>query len=177
MRHEQQGERGRIVVRGGVYYLKQTLTLEPQDSGLTIEAAQGEEVVISGGQVVNEWRPWRGEVLQSDLSRLDLPDCRFQQLYFEGRRQPLARVPDFDPKHTRIGGVLFNERLVEPGTKTKFGYRAGELDPAKWTHPERGRSRHTFHTSPIRWKSPQAASAPASICESSRRAVRLRVAR
>ncbi len=133
----QQGAAGRVVVRRGVYYLKQTLTLEPQDSGLTIEAAKGEEVVISGGRVVNEWQPWRGEVLQSDLGKLDLPDCKFQQLYFEGRRQPLARVPNFDPEHPRIGGVLFNERLVEAGTKTKFGYRAGELDPAKWTHPER----------------------------------------
>ncbi|MCU0980206.1 MAG: hypothetical protein MUF25_13720 [Pirellulaceae bacterium] len=133
----QQGEAGRIVVRGGVYSLKQTLTLEPRDSGLTIEAAKGEEVVIRGGRVVNEWRPWGGEVLQSDLGEFDLPDCKFRELYFEGRRQPLARVPNFDPKHPRIGGVLFNERLVEVGAKTKFGYRAGELDPAKWTHPER----------------------------------------
>jgi len=135
----------RVVVRGGIYHLKQALTLELQDSGLTIEAAKGEEVVISGGRVVNDWRPWRGKVLQSDLSKLDLPDCKFRELYFKGRRQPLARVPNFDPKHPRIGGVLFNERLVEPGTKTKFGYRAGELDPTKWTHPERATM--VFHDS------------------------------
>jgi hypothetical protein len=141
----QAGGAGRIVMRGGIYCLKQALTLELQDSGLTIEAAKGEEVVISGGRVVNEWRPWRGKVLQSDLSKLDLPDCKFRELYFKGRRQPLARVPNFDPKHPRIGGVLFNERLVEPGTKTKFGYRPGELDPAKWTHPERATM--VFHDS------------------------------
>jgi hypothetical protein len=140
-----QGEPARVVVRAGIYYLKQTLMLEPQDSGLTVEAAEGEEVVISGGRVVSEWQPWRGEVLQSDLGKLDLPDCKFQQLYFAGQRQPLARVPNFDPEHPRIGGVLFNERLVEPGTKTKFGYRAGELDPAKWTHPERATM--VFHDS------------------------------
>ena len=134
-----------IVVRGGIYNLKQALTLEPQDSGLAIEAAKGEEVVISGGRAANEWRPWHGKVLQSDLGKLDLPDCKFQELYFKGRRQPLARVPNFDPKHPRIGGVLFNERLVEPGTKTKFGYRAGELDPARWTHPERAQM--VFHDS------------------------------
>jgi hypothetical protein len=134
-----------VLVRGGTYYLKQALTLEPQDSGLSIEAAKGEEVVISGGRVVNDWRPWRGKVWQSDLGKLDLPDCKFRELYFKGRRQPLARVPNFDPKHPRIGGVLFNERLVEPGTKTKFGYRAGELDPAKWTHPERAMM--VFHDS------------------------------
>ena len=68
------------MVRGGVYYLKQTLTLEPRDAGLTIEAAKGEEAVISGGQVVNEWRPWRGEVWQSGLGKLDLPDCKFREL-------------------------------------------------------------------------------------------------
>ncbi|MFA6564410.1 MAG: right-handed parallel beta-helix repeat-containing protein [Verrucomicrobiia bacterium] len=135
----------RIVMRGGIYYLKQPLMLGPQESGLTIEAAKGEEVVISGGRAVNEWRPWRGKVLQSDLGKLDLPDCKFQQLYFKGRRQPLARVPNHDPKHPRIGGVLFNDRVVEPGTKTKFGYRAGELDPAKWTHLERATM--VFHDS------------------------------
>lgn len=135
----------RIVVRGGVYRLKQTLKLEPRDSGLVIEAAQGETAVISGGRVVSQWRPWRGKVLQSDLSTLGLADCAFRELYCGGRRQPLARTPNFDPRHPRIGGVLFNERLVEPGTKTKFGYRAGELDPARWTHLERATM--VFHDS------------------------------
>ncbi|MCX6901267.1 MAG: right-handed parallel beta-helix repeat-containing protein [Verrucomicrobia bacterium] len=133
----QAGGAGRIVLRRGVYHLKQAMVIEPQDSGLTIEAAKGEEVVISGGRGVNEWRPWRGKVLQSDLSQLGLPDCKFREIYFRGRRQPLARVPNLDPKHPRIGGVLFNERIVEAGTKTKFGYQAGKLEPAKWTHPER----------------------------------------
>jgi len=126
-----------VVVRGGTYQLKQPLALGPQDSGLVIEAAKGEEAVISGGRVVGGWRPWRGRILQADLSALDLPDCKFRELYYQGRRQSLARVPNFDPQHPRLGGVLFNERLIEPGTKTRFGYRTGELDPAKWTHPER----------------------------------------
>lgn len=127
------GER-RIVLRAGCYYLHQPLKLEPQDSGLAIEGAHGEQVILSGGRTVNQWRPWHGAVLKADL---DLPDCRFRELYDRGQRQPLARVPNFDPQHPRIGGVLFNTRMVEAGTKTKFGYRPGELEPSKWTHPER----------------------------------------
>lgn len=134
-----------IVLHRGTYFLKQPLRLEPQDSGLTIESAKGEEVILSGGRVITGWKPWRGRILQADLSALDLPDCKFRELYYQGQRQNLARVPNFDPKHPRIGGVLFNERIVEPGTKTKFGYRGGELDPAKWTYPERAMM--VFHDS------------------------------
>ncbi|PJB70311.1 MAG: hypothetical protein CO096_11440 [Armatimonadetes bacterium CG_4_9_14_3_um_filter_66_14] len=43
-----QGDKAvRVTVRGGVYFLAESLTLEPQDSGLTIEGAKGEEVVWS----------------------------------------------------------------------------------------------------------------------------------
>ncbi|NUQ62373.1 MAG: right-handed parallel beta-helix repeat-containing protein [Pirellulales bacterium] len=130
------GER-RIVVCAGCYYLREPLKLGPQDSGLVIEGAKGELVVISGGRTVEPWRPWRGNVLQADLGSLDLPDCGFRELYDGGQRRPLARVPNFDPQHPRIGGVLFNARMVEADTKTKFAYRPGELQPEKWTHPQR----------------------------------------
>ncbi|MFA6546679.1 MAG: right-handed parallel beta-helix repeat-containing protein, partial [Limisphaerales bacterium] len=136
-RTREPGARCQVFLHRGTHFLKQPLLLEPQDSGLTIAGARGEEIILSGGRMVTGWKPWRGRILQADLSALGLPDFRFRELYYQGQRQSLARVPNFDPKHPRIGGFLFNERLVEPGTKTKFGYRAGELDPAKWTHPER----------------------------------------
>lgn len=127
----------RIVVRSGTYYLPHTVTLEAQDSRLTIEAARGEQVILSGGRRVLEWTPWKGRILQANLSKLDLPDLSFRELYYNGKLQPWARVPNSDPKHPRTGGFLQNAAVVEANTKTKFQYREGELHPERWAHPER----------------------------------------
>ena len=125
-----------IIVRPGVYYLSRPIILEPSDSGLVIEA-EGDGVVISGGRRVTGWKPWRDEILQADLSGLDLPDPAFRELYYNARLQPWARTPNFDPQHPRTGGFLQNAAIVEPGTKTKLRYRTGDLHPEKWAHPER----------------------------------------
>ena len=127
----------RIVLQPGNYHLPQTLTLGPQDSGLTLCGDPAKPVILSGGRPVSGFKPWRGAILQADLSALRLPDLTFRELYYRGQRQPLARTPNFDPKHPRHGGFLYNARVVEPGSNTKLAYREGELDPAQWTHPER----------------------------------------
>ncbi|MBM4049942.1 MAG: hypothetical protein FJ279_33005, partial [Planctomycetes bacterium] len=127
----------RIVLRGGTYVLKQPIELQPRDSRLTIEGVKGEEVVISGGRAIKGWKPWKGQILQADLSAAGLPDLEFRELYFNGKLMPWARVPNFDPKHPRTGGFLQNAGIVEAETKTKFRYREGDLRPEKWAHPER----------------------------------------
>lgn len=130
--------RSRIVMHGGTYYLKRALTLDPQDSNIVIEAAPGERVEVSGGRVVNGWQPVKGGIVKADLSHLEIPNLKFRELYSAGQRQHWARVPNFDPANPRRGGFLRNAGIVEPGTKNKFRFRQGELDPAKWKHPERG---------------------------------------
>lgn len=127
----------RIAVHPGTYYLTQTLVLGPRDSGLTISGDKAKPVVLSGGRLVSGFKPWRGAVLQADLSGLGLPDLSFRELYHRGQRQPLARTPNLDPAHPRHGGFLYNARIVEVGSTTKLAYREGELNPAPWTHPER----------------------------------------
>jgi hypothetical protein len=133
----QPGDTARIVVGPGTYYLAQTITLGPADSGLIIESTPGREPVISGGRRVTGWKPWKGKILQADLSKLDLPDLSFRELYYNVKMQPWARVPNFDPKHPRTGGFLQNDGLAEVGTKTKFRYAAGAVHPELWAHPER----------------------------------------
>ena len=119
----QQAQPARVVVRGGVSYLAAPLQLGPEDSNLTIEGAPGESAVISGGRRVTGWKPWKGKILQADLSSLGLPDLNVRELYYEGKMMPWARVPNFDPKHPRTGGFLQNAGVVEKDTKTKFRYR------------------------------------------------------
>jgi len=126
----------KIVIRPGTYYLARPLDLDPKDSGLSIEG-EGEGVVLSGGRRVVGWKPWQGNILKADLAPLDLPDLDFRELYYRTKRQPWARVPNFDPQHPRTGGFLQNAGIVEAGTKTKFRYRQGDLHPERWAHPER----------------------------------------
>ncbi len=135
----------RIILRGGTYFLSRPLELDARDNGLTIEASPRENVTISGGRRVTNWKPWRGKIWQADLSKLDLPDYDFRELYLRGARQSWARVPNFDPKNPRRGSFLSNAGMAEADTKTKFQYRAGELDPAKWTHTQRAMM--VFHDS------------------------------
>jgi hypothetical protein len=127
----------RIVVHGGRYELRQPITLDARDSGLTIEGLPGETVVLSGGRRVTGWRPWRDGILRADLSKLGLPDAEFHELYRDGKLLPWARTPKFDPAHPRTGGWLQNAGVAAPGTKTRFVYRDGDLHPERWAHPER----------------------------------------
>lgn len=131
------GKAARIEVRGGTYYLSNAITLDAGDSGIVIEGTKGEECIVSGGRRVTGWRPWKGRILQADLSGLNLPDLNFRELYCDGKLMPWARVPNFNPQHPRTGGFLQNAGIVEKETKTKFRYKEGALHPEKWAHPER----------------------------------------
>lgn len=134
----QPGAVARILVQPGSYYLTQTLALGPEASGLTIEGAAGKSpVVVSGGRRVLGWKPWKGKILQADLSQLELPDLDFRELYCNGKLMPWARTPNFDPAHPRTGGFLQAAGIGEKETKTKLVYAAGDLHPEKWAHPER----------------------------------------
>jgi len=126
-----------IVLAPGTHRPKQTIVLGPQDSGLTIEAAEKGTATIGGGRVVTGWRPYKGKIVQADLSTLGLPDVSFRELYYNGKRQPLARVPNLDPEHPRTGGFAYNRGIVEKGSLTKFRYDPAVIDPRRWKHPER----------------------------------------
>lgn len=134
----------KIIVRPGTYYLARPLELGPADSGLMIEG-DGHGTILSGGRRVMGWQPWKGKILKADLSALGLSDLNFRELYCNAKLQSWARVPNFDPQHPRTGGFLRNVGGAEAGTKTKFRYRAEELAPQRWAHPQRAWIR--FHDS------------------------------
>ncbi|MHB8997214.1 MAG: right-handed parallel beta-helix repeat-containing protein [Armatimonadota bacterium] len=126
-----------IVLLPGAHYLADTITLGPHDTGLTIEGNERRDVTLSGGRRVTGFKPWKGKILQADLSALPLPDLNFRELYYNGKLTQWARYPNFDPRHPRTGGFLQNAAIPEAETKTKFVYKEGDLHPEKWTHPER----------------------------------------
>jgi hypothetical protein len=120
-----------IILRGGTYYLPQTLVLEAEDSGtmagpVVFQAAPGETAVISGGRRLDlKWTDSRTAGVKTAL----VPEVRegkldFDQLFLNGRRQHLARYPNYNPAARIYGGTA-----------------ADAISPErikKWSHPEGG---------------------------------------
>ncbi len=93
------GEPVSILLGGGTYYLSEPLLLDAQDSRtpqtpLVIAAAAGQQVTVSGGARLKlQWEPFRDGILQAQVP----PGTEFDQLFVDGRRQPMARYPNYDP--------------------------------------------------------------------------------
>ncbi len=96
-------ERGKepvtVHLAAGTYYLPETVVFAPADSGtkagpVTYAAAAGAEVILSGGQrLALVWKPFRDGIM-----RAEVPDgFTSDQLFVNGRRQPMARYPNYDP--------------------------------------------------------------------------------
>ncbi len=91
-----------IALRGGTYYLNQTIELDARDSGLTIAAHEGEVPVVSGGVPLSglEWKAADGMasgVYVASLAGYALPQG-VPALHHRGQRATLARYPDANPE-------------------------------------------------------------------------------
>jgi hypothetical protein len=92
---------GAVQLRAGTYYLSESLTLTPEDSGtaeapVVISAFAGERVVLSGGRRITGWQA--GEVHGRPCWTADLPEVRagswnFIQLFVNGERRWRPRLP------------------------------------------------------------------------------------
>jgi hypothetical protein len=79
----------------GTYYLPDTIIITPEDSGITYASVPGETVVISGGSRLDlRWQPYRDGIFQAET----FAGLVIDQLFVDGRCQPMARYPNFDPK-------------------------------------------------------------------------------
>ena len=131
-----------VTVRRGTYFLAEALTFGPEDSGtkdvpVVYAAYPGERPVLSGGRRLTGWKPYRGKVWQCDLKSLGLKGLSFKQLFYNGRRQPLARVPNVDSARPRTGGFLYAADGGVKGSKRLLKYDpAGKLDPTRWAKPK-----------------------------------------
>jgi membrane-associated protease RseP (regulator of RpoE activity) len=88
-----------IHVADGIYYLPETLVLTPDDSGtaqqpVTWRAVNEGKAVLSGGRKLKlDWKPWRDGIMMATTPN----GMSIDQLFIDGRRQHMARYPDFDP--------------------------------------------------------------------------------
>jgi parallel beta-helix repeat protein len=114
-----------VFIHGGDYALAKTFTLTKEDSG-TAEApvvwrAYGRDTpVLIGGTVIRDWQPVAGDtrtggrLLRADLAAQGLDKAKFSQLIFSGKRQHLARWPNFDPQNPYGGGWAYADGKLLP---------------------------------------------------------------
>jgi hypothetical protein len=98
-----------VELSAGTYYLAAPLDFGPQDSGraghtVTWTSAPGAEVTISGGRLLHpNWQPVAtgSQVMEATIAT----GLNFDGLFVNGRRQILARYPNFDASAARLDGT------------------------------------------------------------------------
>lgn len=137
-----------VYVRGGTYYLPETLELGDKDSGtaqtpVTYRSYPNETVVLSGARLISGFTPYKGEILKTDVSTQGLAGNYFRDLFFNGSRQNLARYPNFDAKNPATGGWAFADgtkidKQTNIPNESKIQFTARSADIHAWAHPEEG---------------------------------------
>jgi hypothetical protein len=109
-----------IVLHAGTYYLDNPIVLDARHSGLTLSAAPGESVIISGGMRLDlQWTPYRNGIMQAKTA----PGLVLDQLFINGERLPMARYPNFDPKADKFGGTAAD--AISPERVARWADPAG----------------------------------------------------
>ena len=96
-----------VFLAGGIYYLPDTLVFQAADSGtkdapITYTAMAGQTPVISGGQKLQlSWSLYKDGIMQAVVP----PGTTADQLFVNGRRQIMARYPNYDPNAAQFNGT------------------------------------------------------------------------
>lgn len=86
-----------VFVRGGKYFLGETLKLQPSDDRLSFAAYQKEKPEIIGGRAITGLKPGPGGVWSVPLPDVKAGTWNFRSLFVGGQRMIRARTPNFDP--------------------------------------------------------------------------------
>ena len=140
-----------VFVRGGLYELADAFRLTAEDSGtqdapIIYRAYKKEKPVLTGTKAVSGFVQHQNGILKADVNSPEFKDYHFRQLFFDGKRQHLARYPNFDPANPYAGGYAYVDGpMPKPGSMyhndpddsaVMFRYR--KRDARAWAHPELG---------------------------------------
>lgn len=84
------GAMPRVVVHGGQYLLEEPLTLGPEDSGLRLEAARGEEVTLYAGRRLTDWQDAGDGLYTCSVPEVARGEWDFRMLTVDGVRAKRA---------------------------------------------------------------------------------------
>lgn len=128
----------RIVLQAGSYFLAGPLVLDARDSGLVIEAAKDQKVLLYGGRRITGLEKDEHGFWQAKVEKLNDKAWDFRMLVVDGRFCPRARLPkegtfthlsEFKvPWMSTTGGGWKRKPTNEELTTLK--YRPEDLDPS-----------------------------------------------
>lgn len=136
----------RVLLRGGVYRLTRPIIFRPEDSGsekipIVYAAYPGEKPILSGAIVIRGWQPIEGTPLwRAPLPELPEGVAEFRQLFVDGRRATVARMPNEGETYRTAGpGKPFKDRseaIKDPETRLSIFFNEGDIK--NW--PDRDRA-------------------------------------
>ena len=112
-----------VEIAAGRYELTAPVVFSPEDSAtkqhsITYRAADGAEVVFSGGRRIGGWRKGAGGVWVADVPAAKAGKWRFNELFVNGRRALRARGPN--KGYCRVAQAGADQR-------TSFSFREGDV--------------------------------------------------
>jgi hypothetical protein len=125
-----------IHVADGFYDLPETLVFTPRDSGtaqhpVTWRAANEGKAVLSGGRKLKlDWKPWRDGIMMATTPA----GISIDQLFIDGRRQHMARYPDFDPNQPTAAYQGFAADAISKERAARWADPAGGYIHAMHSH-------------------------------------------
>lgn len=144
-----------VKVHSGTYYFDETLILGSEDSAIEFRAAEGEKVTLSGGRKLDcKWEPYKDGIMMCKLPEVVDGKLDFSQLFVNGKRQVLARYPNFDdsdpenytgyiPAENAIGDEIADpspdedsDMTFSSGPPRGIVIKEGTLPDKKWAKPE-----------------------------------------
>jgi hypothetical protein len=134
-----------IILSGGQYNLQESVFIRPEDSGTEqsptwIEAATGEQPVLSGGIAVNGWKKTKpkitgltlaaqGKVWVADIPAFEGQQLQFRQLWVNGHKAIRARETDDDNSMNRILALdKVKQEMWIPTPAVNLPAHAGQLE-------------------------------------------------
>jgi hypothetical protein len=128
-----------ITFADGLYEVAAPLSLEAQDSNITLRAAEGAHPTLIGARQVSGFAPHTGHIVKADITALMSNGLKPRQLLCDGQRLPLARWPNVDASDPLYGGWAYVDDIPPSkieGHAWKSAMYLKPQDLRTWAHPE-----------------------------------------
>ena len=122
-----------VLVGGGTYYLSKPLVFGPENSGTAKTPvryiANGEDIVtLSGGIRLDcKWEPYKDGIMMCELEEVKKGELSFHQLFIDGKRNHLARYPDYDMSEPGQTGYVLPEGIISDETLNPEPYEFDDM--------------------------------------------------
>lgn len=111
-----------IILKGGTYYLYEPVFIRPEDAGTAesptiIEAAPGEQPILSGAVMIDAWKPYKGKI---QVAGIPATVTDFRELWVDGKRAVRAKDTKGEEMHRILRWDYKTESAIIPTPAVKY---------------------------------------------------------